>query len=128
MTLLTVGGVVCYAILMWLPTLPFRVGVLSDLYLVALPAALFVPANGMSFYLYLVARAHAPSLHIFRARVAQTILAVLGPVVGALSGGLPGAVWGFSGSALVFSVIWWFAITKLDHGVSAGPSLEGNDN
>ncbi len=128
LTMLTAGGVVCYAILVWLPTLPFRVGVLSDLHLVALPAALFVPANGMSFYLYLVARAHAESHHIFRARVAQTVLAVLGPVAGALGDGLVGAVWGFSGSALVFTVIWWFAITKLDHGVSAAPSSEGNDN
>lgn len=110
--LLTAAGVACYLILVALPGLPFRLGVLSELYQVALPASLFVPANGLSFYIYLVARSHAAPARILQARVAQTILALVIPLSGALLGGLQGAVWGFTGSALAFVVIWWIAVTR----------------
>lgn len=105
------AGVACYAILVYLPSLPFRLGVLSDLYQVALPASLFVPANGLSFLIYLVARSHAPASRILPARIAQTVLAIAGPVIGAIGWGLTGAVWGFSGSALLFTVIWWMTLS-----------------
>lgn len=105
--LLVAAGMACYAILVTLPDLPVRLGVLSDLHQVALPASLFVPANGLSFFVYLVARNHAPAQRILPARIAQTILAIVCPIVGALGWGLNGAVWGFSGSALLFTVIWW---------------------
>lgn len=108
--LLVIAGVAAYLILVALPSLPFRLGVISDLHVVALPAALFVPANGLSFFLYLVARGHAPARRIYRARIVQTVLAVGAPVVGALGWGLHGAVWGFSGSALVFALVWWVAV------------------
>lgn len=108
--LLLIAGAACYAILIYLPLLPFRLGVLSDLYQVALPASLFVPANGLSFFVYLVARSHAPADRILPARIAQTVLAVACPIGGALGWGLVGAVWGFSGSALLFTLIWWFAL------------------
>ncbi len=109
---LVAAGVACYVILIALPALPVRLGVLSDLYLVALPASLFVPANGLSFFLYLVARAHATPKRLFQARVAQTVLAVVCPIAGALGWGLQGAVWGFAGSALLFAVLWWVAAAE----------------
>ena len=107
---LAFATVACYLVIMWIPTLPLRLGVISDLHVVALPASLFVLANGLSFYLYLVARGHAAPARIFRARVAQTILAVAAPVLGALVGGLTGAVWGFTGSAVLFVAVWWWAV------------------
>ena len=107
--LLTMAGMACYVILMWIPSLPVRLGVLSDLSQVAIPASLFVPANGLSFYLYLVARTYADPRRLFQARMTQTALAILCPVMSALGGGLQGAVWGFSGSALSFPLLWWWA-------------------
>lgn len=109
--LLVLAGLAGYWVIMLLPGLPFRLGVLSELYQVAAPAALFIPANGLSFYVYLVARGHAPTSRIFPARVVQTTLAVLAPVLGAVGWGLTGAVWGFSGSALSFAAVWWLALT-----------------
>lgn len=109
--LLLAGGA-CYAILVALPLLPFRLGVLSELHQVALPASLFVPANGFSFLIYLVARSHAPAARILPARIAQTVLAIAGPVTGAIGWGLHGAVWGFSGSALLFAAIWWITLLR----------------
>lgn len=111
---LIAAGVACYWVLILLPGLPFRLGVLSDLHQVAVPASLFVPANGLSFYVYLVARGHAPAARIVPARVAQTVFAVSAPLVGALGWGLPGAVWGFSGSACLFVALWWVAVAWPD--------------
>jgi len=108
---LVLAGLAAYLILTALPLLPFRLGVISDLHSVALPAALFVPANGLSFYFYLIARGHASSARIGIARVAQTVLAIAAPVAGAVGWGLEGAVWGFSGSALAFVAVWWLAVT-----------------
>lgn len=116
--LLVLAGAAAYAILLALPSLPVRLGVISDLHQVALPAALFVPANGLSFFLYLVARGHAPARRIFQARVAQTVLAVAAPVVGAIGWGLQGAVWGFSASAWVFAALWWLAVAVPPAGAS----------
>lgn len=108
--LLGLVSLAAYIVIQWLPALPVRLGVLSDLYVVALPAALFVVANGLSFYLYLVARGHAARNRIFRARVIQTVIAIVAPVLGAWAGGLLGATWGFTGSALLFVPLWlWVA-------------------
>lgn len=108
--ILALAAIAAYAVIVALPRLPIRLGVLSDLHVVALPAALFVLANGLSFYVYLVARGHAPASRIFPSRMVQTLLAIAAPVIGAWVWGLQGAVWGFTGSAFLFIVIWWMAI------------------
>ncbi len=113
LTALLVGaGLACYAIIVTLPLLPIRMGVLSDLHLVALQASMFIPANGLSFYLYLVARSHAKVVMLFRARILQTVLAIAVPVAGGLHWGLSGAAWGFTGSALLFVVVWYLAAAE----------------
>ena len=108
--LLLLAGGAAYVIMLAIPTLPVRLGVLSDLYQVALPAALFVPGNGLRFYCDRVARGHAPANGILPARLAQTVRAVAAPLIGALGWGLSGAVWGFSASTLAFALVWWLAL------------------
>ncbi|MEV8252600.1 hypothetical protein AB0O95_01395 [Rhodoglobus sp. NPDC076762] len=87
-------------------------GSLSDLVAFALPTAVFVTANFLGHYFYIVARAHVDGRHLFRGRIVQTGLGIIVPVCGALLGGLDGAIWGFSSATLLSSIFWTILVLR----------------
>ncbi|QYH34847.1 hypothetical protein [Salinibacterium sp. M195] len=87
-------------------------GSLTDLVPFAIPTAVFVTANFMGHYFYIVARAHLSGSRLFAGRIIQTVLAVVVPLSGALLGGLTGAVWGFAAGTLLSSLSWMVLIIR----------------
>lgn len=81
-------------------------GALTDY---ALPTGVFVAANMFGHTYYLFARQRATGARMLRGRFVQTILAIGLPLLGALSGGLAGAIWAYAvatvGSALTWAIL-----------------------
>lgn len=111
-TALVLGGgavlsLACFAVLEWaLPAVPVELGTLSSLTRFALPCAVFVFASLLGTVYYIVCRTNAGGRSILVGRWVQTALVVAAPLLGAALGGLTGAIWGFSISALVSGVVW----------------------
>jgi hypothetical protein len=103
---LLIGGV-SYCVLEWLvPSLPFRMGTLSELVAYAEPAAIFAASNFIGHVFYVVSRTNLNSRTLMSGRIFQTIVVVVMPVLGFLLQGLSGAIWGFAVSAAASALIW----------------------
>lgn len=100
-------GAAAYACLLIIGAIDIDLGSLSAIVVYALPAAVFVTASFVGHYFYIVARAHLASGYLLAGRVVQTVLAVGVPIGGALTWGLPGAIWGYSVCTAVSAIVWF---------------------
>ncbi|PWC05007.1 hypothetical protein [Agromyces badenianii] len=102
---LAVGGIASGALLL-LNALDLDLGALNDLTPFALPTGLFVAGNMLGHSYYLIARQHATAERIVRARLVQTLLAVVLPISGAIFAGLPGAIWAYTIATCSSAAFW----------------------
>lgn len=121
-------AVACFLALEWVvPLLDLQTSTLGALTDFAMPASVFVVANFVGHYYYIVCRARSTQHQIVVGRIAQTAGAIVIPVLGFLAFDLDGAIWGFVGasavSALVWAVIAWKATRGLP--VRIMPSASG---
>ena len=86
--------------------LPIELGALSGVAPFAVPTGLFVAANFLGHYFYIVCRAHASGNQLMTGRIVQTATAVLLPVAGFFLGGLPGAIWGYATCTTISALVW----------------------
>lgn len=106
------GGVVlgglAAGVLLLLGETPWPLGTLRDLVPFAVPTAIFVMANMVGHTFYIVSRLRASRRDLLAARLVQTTLGVVGPLLGALLAGLNGAIWAYALSTLMSSLYWLF--------------------
>jgi hypothetical protein len=89
-------AVACYlALELVVPLLKLQTSTLGVLADYALPSSLFVLANFVGHYYYIVCRARATQSQILAGRLAQTIGAISLPILGFIALDLIGAIWGF---------------------------------
>lgn len=105
-------GGAAYACLLIIGVIDIDLGSLSEIVAFAIPAAVFVTANFLGHYFYIVARAHLESRPLLIGRIVQTALAIVVPIAGALTLGLPGAIWGYSICTAVSAVVWAFLVLR----------------
>ncbi|GAA3510511.1 hypothetical protein [Georgenia daeguensis] len=80
--------------LVWIELVPLPLGVISEIGPYAVPAGLYVAGNVIGEFYYTVVRFHTGRAELWSGRLVETVLGVLGPVLGWLVGGLSGAIWG----------------------------------
>ena len=91
-------------------------GSLSEIVTFALPAAVFVTANFLGHYFYIVARSHVNGRRLLTGRIVQTVLAIVVPIGGVLVGGLTGAIWGYAGCTAVSALVWMALVLRPSRG------------
>jgi hypothetical protein len=69
-------------------------------------------ANMVGHTFYIVSRLRASRGDLLAARLVQTVLGVVGPLLGALLGGLSGAIWAYALSTLLSSLYWLFVARR----------------
>lgn len=99
-------GLAAYVALIWIDTLSLALGSLTAVAAYAFPTALFVSANFLGHYYYIIARAHRQGIHLLVGRIVQTCLAILLPVGGVVVLGLSGAIWGYAVATMVSALTW----------------------
>ena len=82
------------------------IGVLTATAVYAVPAGLFVAASLAGHYLYLVARSHTDGTTLWRGRLIQSGVALVVPVLGAISRNLDVAIWSYVIATVVGAVTW----------------------
>lgn len=102
---IVLGGLAA-GVLLLLGETSWPLGTLRDLIPFAAPTAIFVMANMVGHTFYIVSRLRASRRDLLAARLVQTALGVVGPLVGALLGGLSGAIWAYALSTLLSSLFW----------------------
>ncbi|PFG39106.1 hypothetical protein ATJ97_1601 [Georgenia soli] len=97
--------------LVWIELVPLPLGVISQIGPYAVPAGLYVAGNVIGEFFYMVVRFHTGRAALWSGRVVETLLAVVGPVLGWIVGGLSGAVWGYALATTAFGVVWmWIGL------------------
>jgi hypothetical protein len=100
-------AVACYlALELVVPLLKLQTSTLGVLADYALPSSLFVLANFVGHYYYIVCRARATQSQILAGRLAQTIGAISLPILGFIALDLIGAIWGFVAATSVSALLW----------------------
>lgn len=105
------GGLAAGALILIGET-PWPLGTLRDLVPFAAPTAVFVMANMVGHTFYIVSRLRASRRDLLTARIVQTILGVIGPLLGALLAGLSGAIWAYAASTALSSLYWLFVARR----------------
>lgn len=105
-TAATVFGMLAAAALIGIGVFRLELGALSDLAPYALPTGLFVAANFLGHYSYIVCRAHSSGSVLLRGRIVQTVSSVVLPVAGVAFAGLSGAIWGYALGTTASSLYW----------------------
>jgi hypothetical protein len=106
-------GAAAYAALRIVGALHIHLGSLSAVVTYAAPTALFVTANFLGHYYYIIARAHIRGGPMFFGRIVQTALAIVLPLAGVAVLGLPGAIWSYAIATCASSLTWFILVTKL---------------
>ncbi|WP_043501235.1 hypothetical protein [Georgenia sp. SUBG003] len=97
--------------LVWIELVPLPLGVISEIGPYAVPAGLYVAGNVIGEFFYMVVRFHTGRAALWSGRLVETVLAVLGPVLGWILGGLSGAIWGYAVGTMAFGVVWmWIGL------------------
>nr|WP_314841127.1 hypothetical protein [uncultured Microbacterium sp.] len=99
------GGLAAGALLL-IGATSWPLGTLRGLVPFAVPTAVFVMANIVGHTFYIVSRLRASRRGLLSARLVQTALGVIGPLLGALLAGLSGAIWAYALSTLLSSLFW----------------------
>jgi hypothetical protein len=108
----------CFFALEWVvPLFGLQTSTLGALTDFALPASVFVIANFVGHYYYIVCRARSTQRQIVVGRVAQTVGAIVIPVLGFVAFDLDGAVWGFVGASGVSAIVWVYIAWKITSGL-----------
>lgn len=97
--------------LLWIELVPLPLGVIAQIGPYAVPAALYVAGNVIGEFYYMVVRFHTGRAALWSGRLVETVLAVVGPVLGWFLGGLSGAVWGYAVATMAFGGVWmWIGL------------------
>ena len=116
------GAVVLGALLLVRPLGLFPDSVLPSLSDFAVPAAVFTFGVPLSFAYYVAARAYASVRQLRWARIFETTVMVVGPLVGLAAAGLPGAVWAFCIGSVVGASGWVVVVSGAQPGAGRGPA------
>jgi hypothetical protein len=106
-------GLAAYGALRGIGALNIHLGSLSAVVSYAAPTALFVTANFLGHYYYIIARAHIRGGPMFVGRIVQTVLAIGLPLAGVALLGLPGAIWSYAIATCASSLTWFILVTRL---------------
>lgn len=106
-----VMGLLAGIVLVVISLSQLELGTLSSLSVYAIPTALFVCANMFGHTYYMLARQHSPTRIIVVARIVQTSVGVLLPLVGVFTLGLYGAIWGYAVATLLSGSFWAYSVT-----------------
>lgn len=82
-------------------------GVVNDLAPYAVQTGVFVGASVVGAIFYFRARAHGTSRQLWRGRLLQSGSALAGPLLGAATAGLTGAITGTAIAAAFGAAVWW---------------------
>jgi len=105
-------GFAAYVALMVVNAMQLSLGSLTAVVEYAAPAALFVGANFLGHYYYIIARTHTRGRLLLVGRIVQTCLAVLLPMGGVITLGLPGAICGYALATTASSLTWLALVVK----------------
>ena len=105
-----VMGLLAGIVLVVISVSHLKFGTLSSLSVYAIPTALFVCANMFGHTYYMLARQHSPTRVIVVARVVQTGVGVLLPLVGVFTLGLAGAIWGYALATVLSGSFWAYSV------------------
>lgn len=104
---LSIGfGAAAAVALLIIGSLDIQLGSLTALTEYAIPTGLFVSANFLTLFYYMIARAHLTGNALLAGRIVQTILAILLPITGALVAQLNGAIWFYAVGTALGGVFW----------------------
>jgi hypothetical protein len=99
----------CYLALEFIvPLVHLETSTLGALTAFSVPASVFVVANFVGHYYYIVCRSRGSQLQIIVGRLAQTGGAVFIPVLGYVTLDLIGAIWGFVAASGLSAACWAF--------------------
>jgi len=97
--------------LAWIELVPLPLGVIAEIGPWAVPAGLYVFGNVIGEFYYIVVRFHTGRAALWSGRLVETVLAVVGPVLGWVLGGLSGAIWGYAAATTAFGMVWmWIGL------------------
>jgi hypothetical protein len=85
---------------------------LTALAVYALPAGLFVAANFLTLFYYMLARAHLSGRALLVGRVFQTVFAIAFPLAGVLIAGLGGAIWFYAVGTALSGAVWLWVVVR----------------
>jgi hypothetical protein len=108
----TMFGLGAFAFLDLIGTLGADLGTLNDLAPFALPTGIYVAANFIGTYHYIVARGHLSGRLLMTGRLIQTALVTGLPVGFALRGGLSEAIWAFTFATVAWATAWVILVIK----------------
>lgn len=95
-----------FAALELTPRTGLDLGTLGELFPYAIPIGIYVGGNLFGHFYYLVARTFGSQRRLLRQRVVQSVLVLIGPLIGALGFGLSGAFWGLAIATVLSSIGW----------------------
>lgn len=105
-------GVIAFLALRGLEYTGLDLGTLNSLYPYAPLVALYMTAITLWNLYPLLARQVAASRHVITLRASLSVVAILGPVGGALGWGLPGALWGQIIHIWIAALAWWILVNR----------------
>ncbi|MFJ3312110.1 hypothetical protein ACIPJU_04780 [Micrococcus endophyticus] len=105
-------GVIAFLTLRGLESADLDLGTLNSLYPFAPLVALYMTAITLWGLYPLLARQVAVSRHVITLRASLSVVAILGPVGGAVGWGLPGALWGQIIHIWVAALAWWILVNR----------------
>ena len=98
-----------------------QLGTLTQLAPFALPTAIYVSANFIGQYYYIVARGHSSGRSLLRGRIIQTLLVTILPIGGALLGGLAEVIWSYTAATVAWSAVWVLHVLRAARGSTTDP-------
>lgn len=87
-------------------------GTLAELSPYVVPVCVYVLANMVGHFYYLGARMHATGTSLLTNRVIQTVLVSVLPLLGALTAGLWGAIWGLAVATAINAIAWSYGVRR----------------
>ena len=102
--------------------LGLALGSLTEIVVFALPAAVFVSASFWGQYYMIVARGRLEARRLLAGRLAQTVMVIIFPVVGVITAGLSGAIWGYAIATVLWAFMWLVLIVNGRQAASANDS------
>ncbi|KQV06130.1 hypothetical protein [Leifsonia sp. Root112D2] len=105
-------GLAAYGALLVIGSTGLNLGSLSAVVTYAAPTALFVTANFLGHYYYIIARTHMRGGPLLVGRVVQTVLAIVFPLAGAAFFGLSVAIWAYAIATLTSGLTWFILVAR----------------
>jgi hypothetical protein len=106
-------GLAAYGALRLIGVANIHLGSLSAVVTYAAPTALFVTANFLGHYYYIIARTHTRGRLMLVGRIIQTVLAVVLPLAAVVFFGLPEAIWAYAIATCISSLTWFILVTRI---------------